>query len=358
MQKLQRHQAYIHSWVQQHAEAGDASARERSTVSRLSRECLRVFKAILKHGAPSLDEASKRAIVHSYSSFVLWIDGYGVAEGDIDTRLEKSRALRRSIFELLTSISTTLMNSLLSDVSNIICMTNLYLGLLPQLNLPHAIDTAALQLITSEAFSGLCEDYDDEGSDGSGSGDDGSDAASNADTDSHDDLDEIAEDLKTDTQCLMDLDALIQSPVLDPQPTISAAKGVTDAPEPWAPFSHRISQRFPGTRADLVARLAQANLQRFQRIQDRQSRGASPEREVDATAEHAASEGGTKFHDSGLGTSVKTPSAYAETVMSYHKGEDSTTRIPPLSEEAKQGRPFDCLACGCQITVSTNSAWK
>jgi hypothetical protein len=72
----------------------------------------------------------------------------------------------------------------------------------------------------------------------------------------------------------------------------------------------------------------------------------------------APSELVSKFHDSGVGTSVQTGSLYAETVMTYRRQGTHSVRIPPLSEEAKHGKPFDCLACGKEVTIRSNSAWK
>jgi len=59
-----------------------------------------------------------------------------------------------------------------------------------------------------------------------------------------------------------------------------------------------------------------------------------------------ASEGGTKFHDSALGTSITTPSLYAETVMSYRQDKSSSVRIPVLPEGARDGKEFECVAFG------------
>lgn len=69
----------------------------------------------------------------------------------------------------------------------------------------------------------------------------------------------------------------------------------------------------------------------------------------------------SKFHDSGVGTSLGASLAptvsYAETTMSYnHDGQ--SVRIPPLSKEAKSGLPFTCVACGRTVVITNNSGWK
>ncbi|RKK62106.1 hypothetical protein BFJ69_g17053 [Fusarium oxysporum] len=51
-------------------------------------------------------------------------------------------------------------------------------------------------------------------------------------------------------------------------------------------------------------------------------------------------------------------SSYAETVMTYSGSGGQKTRIPPLSDEAKQGKSFPCVACGKVVRITNNSAWK
>jgi len=61
----------------------------------------------------------------------------------------------------------------------------------------------------------------------------------------------------------------------------------------------------------------------------------------------------SKFHDSGLGSSIHATTAYAATVVSMISSlaEGSRAHIPRLSEDAKKGLPFACDACGKFIKV-------
>jgi hypothetical protein len=177
-------------------------------------------------------------------------------------------------------------------------------------------------------------------------------------------------ELETDTQCLLDLDPLIKFAV--PDPVANKAEHGKPVAVDWAPhsvFSDRVSRRFPKADASLVECLAKANLDRFLRGRaERETRRLA--QEVSRIAADAAallkdsaaanpSESGTKFHDSGLGTSIATPSSYAETVMSYQGTESSASvRIPPLPEGAKNGKSFECNACGRMLVITNNSAWK
>lgn len=59
-----------------------------------------------------------RGLESSYSSLTLWAQGYGVADGNLDDRLKKSRLLQSMTLEPLIRISETLRNSVfLSSVN-------------------------------------------------------------------------------------------------------------------------------------------------------------------------------------------------------------------------------------------------
>jgi len=221
------------------------------------------------------------------------------------------------------------------------------------------IDRAALRAAIQDALFALDDEYedcpsDDDESDSSVDGTDPPQKTAN-------DLNDAVKDLETDTQCLLDLDPLVKYAVSDD--TENGKPVVVE----WAPhlvFSDRVSRRFPKADVSLVERLAKANLDRFHR--------ARAEREVSRLAREASKiaadanlapgdpfEGGTQFHDSGLGTSITTPSSYAETVYSYREGESSASvRIPPLPEGAKNGKEFECIACGRILVITNNSEWK
>lgn len=176
------------------------------------------------------------------------------------------------------------------------------------------------------------------------------------------DWDEIAEDIRTDVQCLQDLDALIKSPAPD---IVQVSKDNQKASVDWKPhltYTDRIRTRFPRVKQSLADRLGRANWERFLRgSADREkNQNGSPEltgNEGAATVAHRT-EAVSKFHDSGLGTSINTGSAYPETVMSYRREGGESIRIPPLPKEAKQGKDFECVACGQRLIIRNSAAWK
>ncbi len=223
-------------------------------------------------------------------------------------------------------------------------------------------------MLTHEAVTSLSEGREDCRKDDSDS--DSDNGLSNG---SSKNLEEVSLDLMTDVECLMDLDPLIKAAVPDRKPP-QVDPNTTGQPvhQDWTPhfvFYERISRRFPLANSGLITRLAEANLDRFltmkqnrERNQLEQEQGKSATQEIRAEnrviGAAAVSEGGTKFHDSALGTSIATPSAYAETVMSYRQSGSSSTRIPSLPEGASEGNDFECVACGRLVVITTNSAWK
>lgn len=169
--------------------------------------------------------------------------------------------------------------------------------------------------------------------------------------------------MRTDVECLMDLELLIEFPFIDNRKakSVNESKKYTKLDTRCQFYSDKIGHRFPEAELDLVNRLATASWDRFLRIREEKNKTLSEgNHAVASTALVAAntSEKGSSFYDSGLGTSLATTSAYAETVMSYRQNNDRSIKIPPMPEEGKRGNPFECLACGRQVSMASNSAWK
>ena len=217
------------------------------------------------------------------------------------------------------------------------------------------IDLDALRTAASEAQFELRQlrHEDFKGSDGDSDGDSDSDGDDFATNQARNGVEEVARALHDDTQGLMDLDALIQAAVPDPEARVAADV----APRDWAPhlvFCDRIAQRFPKAGEGLVTRLAKVNLSRLLMVKSKRDANLPAHREPTPDA------GTEAFQDSAIGTSLVTPSAYAETLMSYACGEGQlfSIRIPPLPEGAKAGKQFECVACGRLLRITRNKAWK
>ncbi len=273
----------------------------------------------------------------------LWSDGYGIQDGKLDETLAKSRNIRRSTLKTLSSIATTLLGRLIP-------LTHISSDKLSVLTLQLTATVDEASYMIHDVIHGDGDDRSDASSDGfSGVGID-------------DSIAEVAEDLKTDAQCLMDLDPLFRDPVLDLASHKQKQNLETIDWTPKTVFCDKIQQRFPKADTNLVETLGKANWVRFLRCQQTRNlaetgtlRLPDPSNDKGEAGTVAAS---SKYHDSGLGTSLPTASSYAETVMTYGAGDGKKVRIPPLPEEAKKGSPFPCLACGRSVRITHNSGWK
>lgn len=232
------------------------------------------------------------------------------------------------------------------------------------------ISHQGLDDVTTEAKTSLHVDFD--GS--SDSEDSGSESSSSSDR--ANDWDEIQEDLATEVECLLVLDPIIRCPA----PDIRKRRGnhgkekIAIDWQPHQSYSDKITNRFPDAAAELVDRLARANWERFLKTKTaREENIAAAEEdakaaevavavvgaEVGVQLEHALTDPvSSKFNDSGVGSSIRTDTSYAETIMSYQAQGRESVRVPPLPEGARQGKPFDCVACGRQLRIKNNSAWK
>ncbi|KAK4464391.1 hypothetical protein QBC42DRAFT_45550 [Cladorrhinum samala] len=314
-------------------------------VSRLCQFLLDLFREImvLLRKENKTSSAIEMDLERSRSAIVLWSDGYGIAQGDFDETLEKSNRLRRAVVKTLSHIGAILIERLIPQAE-----------------------------IGSDQLQGLClrvrtalEDAGRLIGDGVGSDSDSdSDESSSGDSvrSSGDDMAEIAEDLRTDTCCLAGLGPLLKNPVYDMPAEAEPQTLLACTWHPTQHYSDKIQSRFPQADKDLVNRLGKANYKRYLRCQAVRDDGHQNEGSVagEDTASYMAPTlaAGSKFHDSGIGSSIApTTVSYAETVMSYsHDGR--SVRVPPLPEGAKDGRPFECVACSRMVVMKNASAWK
>ncbi|KAM6530348.1 hypothetical protein FALCPG4_008471 [Fusarium falciforme] len=321
----------IHEWQSRQNErqhSGPAQEPdEKSAVARLTAALDTLFREIVV----ILSDKGKFprdifiSLDRSRSCFSLWSDGHGVASGSLDDKLQRSRKLRQATMKTLFHLSSTLIDRLVpvAHISN--PKTK---GLCDQVS----------NILEEVNFSHVADDSS-------------SDSTSEYSTA---DVHELAEDLKTDVDCLIELDQMIQDPATDPEPEMAEADVSLSSWAPHQVFANKIEHRFPGADAKLFSSLGMVNYQRYLRCQIERDRNQvhaeQPEQVVEVNT-------GSKFHDSGLGSSLNPASSYAETIMSYRDGNRSI-RIPPLPKEAKRGEAFPCVACGRSVIITTNSQWK
>ncbi|KAK7956505.1 uncharacterized protein PG986_005727 [Apiospora aurea] len=311
--------------------------------SVLFRDILTVFTS-----NSSIDKPALLSLQRSQSYLVLWADGYGVSDGLLDKSLDKSRRARATTLRLLYSVSQTLTKRLIQLVSQE-HRTRLSAKIT---DITHAADKIKFLI-----------EHDDTGESDSDTSSVTSSQAENTD------LEEIAEDLLTDTQCLMDLGSRFQEEHVGPiavEPTVSAAQLTTW--EPSMNFVDRVRWRYPQCETGLAERLGKANWARVLRHRETVSENSRSELVVLSSTNkpapsHAAS---TTFHDSALGSSVPSNivasenlvTEYAETMVSYRAGRGDSVRVPPLPDGAREGEPFNCVGCGIRVTIKTKLAWK
>jgi hypothetical protein len=179
-------------------------------------------------------------------------------------------------------------------------------------------------------------------------------------------IEDTIEDLKTDIQCLVDLGPRFKEPIRDR--ALIEEVALPSQAAIWDPAEYlasRIRHRYPNSDAGFAGILGQTNWDRAQELyalkeantRKVQRPAAKPELEPGLPRSVVASD----FHDSGLGTSVATPSSYAETVLSYHGTNGGAVKIPQIPSEGLMGKPFPCDICGhmCQLPVANwKSFWK
>ncbi|KAK4223486.1 hypothetical protein QBC38DRAFT_372996, partial [Podospora fimiseda] len=278
----------------------------------------------------------------SRSAFFLWSDGYGIAQGQLDDTFVKSTRLRRSVTKILSHIGEVL-------TERLIPLSNVWSEKLQDLCLRVR---SALENASRLLDDGVSKDSDDESSSG---------ASTFASSGDH--LNEVTEDLRTDMRCLGGLGALLKNPVFDPQDQDVSTELSVFVWSPSQSYADKIQSRFPQAAPNLIHHLGNANYQRYLRCQaireglldEKQPELVTTTISESHIAQTLAS--GSKFHDSGIGTSIAPTISYAETMMSY-RHEGRSVRIPPLSQEGKAGKPFDCVACGRKVTIRNSSLWK
>ncbi|XXH02856.1 hypothetical protein Hte_009244 [Hypoxylon texense] len=179
--------------------------------------------------------------------------------------------------------------------------------------------------------------------------DDASEASSYCQSDS---FSEIAEDLTTETNNLMDLHPIYESAL--ESKSLSEGEAAADIAETARNpqvrlYTEQIEMRFPGINPELAIYLGEVNYERFLRCSENRQLAEA------TTGEH-------EFHDSDIGTSAhfttSARSKYAETVMSFHHGNGFRSGVPPIPKDGRNGRPFLCVACGKRVSIRNNKAWK
>ncbi len=346
---------------------GSSSSRHDGIASRLATAATDFFGLLLEHARPHTSSDLLRALEREYGYLQLWCDGYSVLSGELDAVLAESRRLRLATYRLLVSVCRTLADRR-SDETHFhwsspltsTCAEGIAVALPPSLDASsqHNLKAKAAVLGDLATEISVSATYGAEDSDlGSDSGSDpGSDFWAGVGDDA---VHDIIEDLSTDIQCLVDLGSRFKEPIRDrPSKEVAALPTQVSEWDPSKSMAARIRHRYPDGDHAFIEIQGQVNWERRQRLYaSKESSARDPQRSIQTAGTLVASE----FHDSGLGTSVATPSSYAETVLSYHGTKGGSIKIPPVPAEGLEGKPFACDICGrrCQLPASNwKSFWK
>ncbi|KAI1311742.1 hypothetical protein F5Y03DRAFT_287677 [Xylaria venustula] len=301
-----------------------------------------------------------RKLESAHSYIRLWADGYGVLSGQFEAKLKNSQRAGDLTIRLLQSICRTLTQELIPIITGIPTVASQDATSLSL--------TAADLALSSERLAVLVQGDDD-----SDASEDGDSAAPSGSVSYEKLLDDIADDLRNDTQCLLDLGTRFEEQLLNPIASEAAAKpvplfdgGLSDT------FIERIIRLYPQCESNLAGRMGEANWLRFVRIAELKPRTneGRPVQDNDTDAVHdvtenepsefksvvdtASTRGKSIFHDSGIGTTSHVSESHPNTVRPAPERQG----YPALPEGAIQGEPFRCMTCKNQVTMASEKEWR
>ena len=173
--------------------------------------------------------------------------------------------------------------------------------------------------------------------------------------------------------CLEDLSSALERMVKDTnlagEDPIVGPHGITfHVTESAKQYVLQVHDKFRNAPKALVERLGEANWQRFMRIRrsmQKQEQEVAENNTEPATAKSAFAPV-SKFHDSGLGSSVPSRSHIAASMASHSSFASSQAdsgvdklRVPPTPENVGLGLPFECFICGLrQSKIKNRVDWK
>lgn len=198
-------------------------------------------------------------------------------------------------------------------------------------------------------LSGQDEESAESDPDSSSSSDDGIDHK----------LQDLVQDVKIYTNCLIDLGAALDCPALEPEHDHEPS--LITFEERFAHDYHTdlIKAKFPEAKLPLLQSLGRTSWRRYQRMQqERDDNALTQTKSTPCDKSHATK---SDFQDSGIGTSLPPPaSVYAISVTSFTSSVAGSTPngIPALPSQAKTGQLFECNACGKLIRATNNRAWR
>lgn len=265
----------------------------------------------------------------SRSILILWSDGHGFVEGNLNDKIAKYPLLRRKLSEFLISIGTTLSTKIL-----------------PALWQDYTVQGRLLQALAEEAevvayqpFDQLTDSDDEDDDEDDGDSDNESDDSKCSN--SEPDMNGYVSEIEADIECLLDLQPLIRTPRLELRTTTveeSLPLKFESLEDPSGVyhliFIDLIQRRFPKAPSYIVACLATAYTSRLSKhLQLSRGKSLSREQMLGET-------------DEGMFVSVK-----------LHCDNNGDTRIPFFFCTKPHTRAL-CTICNKVAPLATNSLWE
>ncbi|KAI1357332.1 hypothetical protein F5Y08DRAFT_173275 [Xylaria arbuscula] len=350
----------IHEW--QKAILPNADSEEAIGIANVFSGCSDLWGFVTR--ILTREEWVKKGTIHKLDSahgyIRLWADGYDVLSGQFEKGLKNSQRAGDLTIRLLQNICRTLTQELIPVVTS--------LSTVPSQDATSLSLKAADLDLTSTRLAVLVQGDND-----SDTSDDGEVVTPSDSVPKEKLLDDIADDLRNDTQCLLDLGSRFEEQVTNPIASEAAANPLSSFDGGLADtFIERIVRLYPQCESNLAGRLGKANWLRFLKIAECNPRTGDgrtiQSRDNDVTHDPAENESvvlgsvtdilstreQSLFHDSGVGTASKISVSHPVD----HASELESQNHLPLPDGAKLGNPFRCAACKCFITIRKPSEWR
>ncbi|KAF2142612.1 uncharacterized protein K452DRAFT_270397 [Aplosporella prunicola CBS 121167] len=318
----------IRAWREQNEE--HPSSEGLGIIGSLFEACIVLFRLALGRARQEPAVSSNyRSLDDSFAALFFWGDGFGVARGELDTKLQQCGELREATLSLLLAIGTLLSQGLIHLVAGKLACDDM----LRKSNIDSLLDQARSTIIDEEQAVDC----------------------------PFENIDELSMNLETYVDCLSNLGSSLEYPA-----TLDA--GQEEAREPVSlsdrlahqHYTELIGSRFPRAQETLLERLGKCNWDRYQRISAQRKIAALLNYE-EHTGDPEDKDALSRYYDSGLGSSIPLSSLmYAETVATSisTRAEISHGKLPRRPDEAKKGMPFVCEVCYRTVLIKRTKQWK
>ncbi|KAK9416825.1 putative Heterokaryon incompatibility protein-domain-containing protein [Seiridium unicorne] len=280
-------------------------------------------------------------------ALVLWDSKHKVVQGHLDTILAKSGRLQGTVNYSMELIGLELVRGILPKLPH-------------NMKIPVISETKRSELLS---LITLCRNVRHESRGTTlGAPDEDGNASSSSDDEDGDGLETKLDNLDCYIECLIELDSALSNPAIDLNKQNNPDPRTNYALAQYHQYSMRIKDLYPRVSEEIAGLLGEVNYRQYWQLHEmreraEQERSTNPQQPRILNIDAA----GTVFHDSGIGTSVRTETVYAKSHASSNVseiGHGKGSYFPALTREAKLGSPFRCGACGHHVAVTRPSLWK